>query len=298
MAGPSAKSGHLALAAYPAVGVVLTLAIFNVAGWGVRWADSLAIALLFCGIAFCCEFLGFALAIAAEHQWRNKRKDRFAVCVYSLAVCAIINVVSGDNAWTTFERTMLAPQSHNEQASLDHERGDYLSQIAEIDRQLDLARPPPQAAIGPQARGEAREVYGMEISRLQPRRERLQARLDVLPVVAAERHILEPSLVWIGFALIELMKALVLWGIGVGDIGAKVRSAIAGAALGAQEPGHIAPPTERGQIIDPPLPVELALEAANGRALLDQLVESNVVSMRDVASKHAARPRPGRRKAA
>lgn len=300
MAGPNTKPGVLALAAIPAVGVVLTLAVFNVAGWAVRWQEALAIALLFCGISFFCEFLGFALAIAAEHQIKAGRKDRFVVCVYSLAVCAIVNVGSGHNAWETFEGMMTAPQARIEQAGLDHERGAILSEIAGIDRQLDGARPAPQTALGPQSRAEAREVYQLEIARLQPRRERLQARLDAMPVVAPERHMIPPILVWIAFGLIEAMKALVLWGIGVGDIGARVRSAIAGAALSAQEAKDLAPPPERPLYVDAPLPQELVLDAGDGgRALLDKLVENNVVTMSDVASKHAARPRPGaRRKAA
>lgn len=296
MAGTSAKQTHLALATYPAAGMVLTLAVFNVAGWGVRWQDSLPIALLFCGVAFFCEFLGFCLAIAAEQQWIKGRKDRFAVCAYSLAVCAFVNVVSGDNAWTTFEAMMVAPAIQSEQRVIDRERGGYLEQIAEIDRQLDAARPAPQAALGPQSRGEARAVYGMEISRLQPIRERLQARLDQMPLVAPSRHIIEPWMVWIGFVAIEAMKALVLWGIGMGDIGARVRSALAGPILRAQDLGQTAPLEERPQVIDLEPTPDLALEG--GRALLDKLVASNVVSMRDVASKHAARPRPGRRKAA
>lgn len=296
MAGSGTKSGALALTAIPAGGVVLTFAVFNVAGWGVRWHDSWPIALLFCGLAFFSEFLGFALAIAAEKQWQAGKKRRVIVCIYSLMVCAFVNVVSGDNSWTTFETMMTAPQMRSEQTSIDRERRDYLGQIAAIDQQLESARPAPSATIGPQARAEARQVYELEIARLSPARTRLQARLDAMPIVAEERHIIAPWAVWAGFIAIEVMKALVLWGIGLGDIGARVRSVVAGAALSAQTPGHIAPPTERGEIID--TAIDLSLAQARGRALLDELVKSNVVSMTDVASKHAARPRPGRRKAA
>lgn len=296
MAGHSTKSGFLALAAIPASGVVLTFAVFNVAGWAVRWHDTQAIALLFCGLAFFSEFLGFALAIAAEKQWEAGKKRRFAVCVYSLAVCAFVNVVSGDNAWTTFETMMTAPQARAEQASIYNERRDYLNQIAAIDAQLEAARPAPDAAVGPQARAEARQVYQLEITRLNPDRARLQARLDAMPIVAPERHIIEPWMVWAGFIAIELMKALLLWGIGLGDIGASVRSAMAGPILAAQDLGQTREPPERPQILEPEVDEDLA--QAGGRALLDKLVADNVVSMRDVASKHAARPRPGRRKAA
>lgn len=299
MGAPNAKSGFLALAAIPAAGVVLAFAIFNVAGWGVRWHASLPIALLFCGVAFCTEFLGFALAIAAEKQWQAGKKKRVIVCLYALLVCAFVNVVSGDNAWTTFESMMTAPQVRTEQGDIDRERGDYLSQIAAIDQQLEAARPSPNGTMGPQARAEARQVYELEIARLSPARTRLQARLDALPIIAEARHIIEPWMVWAGFIAIEIMKALVLWGIGLGDIGAKVRSAVAGAALSAQTTGHIAPPQERGRIVDTALDLPyLSLAQARGRALLDKLVADNVVSMTDVASKHAARPRPGRRKAA
>lgn len=296
MGATSTKSGALALAAIPAGGVVLTFAVFNVAGWGVRWHDSWPIALLFCGLAFFSEFLGFALAIAAEKQYEAGKKKRVLVCLYSLAVCAFVNVVSGDNAWTTFESMMVRPQMRIEQTTIDRERHDYLDQIAAIDRQLQAARPAPDASIGPQARAEARQVYALEIQRLNPTRDRLQAHLDNMPLVAAESHIIAPWAVWIGFIAIELMKTLILWGIGLGDIGAKVRSTVASVALATQEVGNVAPPHERPEIISNDIPPEVAL--ARGRALLDQLVETNVVSMTDVASKHAARPRPGRRKAA
>lgn len=295
MAGPSATSERLVLTVVFAGGVVLTLAVFNVAGWAVTWKSSLALALLFCGVALFAEFLGFNLAIAAERQWAKKRKDRFAVCVYSLAVCAVVNVVSGHNAWTTFERMMLEPARQAEQRSLDRERGAYLDEIAALDRQLDAARPPPEAAVGPQARAEARRVYEIEIARQNPRRERLQGHLDALPVVAPERRIIAEWAVWLAFAAIELMKALVLWGVGAGDIGQRLRSAAAGVALGAQTPSEPAQAPERPAIIEPPLELDLALPA-QGRALLDKLVASNVVSMTDVASKHAARPRRRRKR--
>lgn len=293
MSAASTTRTPIALAVYPAAGVVLTLAVFNVAGWGVRWSANLWLALLFCGVAFFCEFLGLCLAMAAETQAVKKRWDRFAGAVFCLSVCATVNVVSGHNAWTTFEAAMLAPQIRQEQVDIDRSRADLLGQIAVIDRRLDAARPPPEAAIGPQSRAEARQVYQLEISRLQPSRNALQEHLNAMPMVAPDRRILPPWAVWAGFVAIELMKALVLWSVGFGDHANRLRSAAAGLALMAQEEKPRAPLPPPFEQHDEPLAL-----GVKGRKLLDQLVESNVVSMTDIASKHAARPRPGARRAA
>jgi hypothetical protein len=279
--------------------------------------------LLFCGIAFFSEGLAFVLAISVEKQWEKDRKKAIA-CIYSLLVCAAVNLVSGHNAWVEFEGRMLAEQTRAQQVQIDAERGQLLDMLAQIDAELAVARPPVDSALGPAARAEARELYQIEVNRLQPRRDDAQRRLDALPLVAEQSHIIDPTMVWIAFALLELMKAVVLWGVGVGgglaQVGAIVQNAAAAGALAAQTPkpapAPIEPPALRDEPpITPPAPVlaQRALEAEygppqpaqrptlpsnlEGRALLDVLVQSNVIDMRDISSKHASRPRPGRRKA-
>lgn len=309
---PSAKRDRIALlTALAAAGVVITLAIFNVAGWTVTWAGSTWLMLLFCGIAFFSEFLAFVLAVSVERQWKI-HKARAMACLYALAVCAAVNLVSGHNAWVEFESRMVAEQVRTEQARIDLERGQLLDDIAAIDAELAAARPALDAAMGPAARAEAREVYQIEVQRLQPRRDQIQARLDALPVVAPDRHIIEPWVVWVAFALLELMKAVVLWGVGIGfaQVSALVKDTGAAIAVAAQAPRPVETLPERPALRDEPPrvkePPRLAQEALakefgipedlSGRKLLDVLVESNVIDMRDISSKHASRPRPGRRK--
>lgn len=294
--------------ALAAAGVVVTLAIFNVSGWTATWKDAPELMWLFCGIAFFSEFLAFLLAVSIERQWKTHR-PRALACLYALLVCATVNLVSGHNAWTEFEGRMIESTRLAEQAQIDNERRDLLQNLAAIDAELAAARPAVGSALGPQNRAEARELYQIEVQRLSPRREQLQQRLDAIPLVAAERHIIHPVAVWIFFALIELMKAVVLWGVGIGfaQVGALVKQASAAGALLAQQPEAAPEPAQRPVLRDEPPALEpapvlaqKALErefgALKGRALLDALERSNVIDMRDVASKHASRPRPGRRK--
>lgn len=201
---------------FAAGGVVAALAAFNVAGWVLKWSDSFWLALLFCSVALCSEVLGFNMAISVERQIRDKRVDRATACIFALAVCGIVNVVSGHNAWTGFERMMFAPQVADEQREIDHARATLQLQIAGIDSQLLAARPPVEMNAGPAVREQTREVYQIEVSRLDPQRRAAQARLDAMPLAAPERHIASDPLVWTAFVLIEIMKATVLWGIGAG----------------------------------------------------------------------------------
>jgi hypothetical protein len=305
----SARRDRIALStALAAAGVVITLAIFNVSGWAVTWDNSFELKLLFCGIAFFSEFLAFLLAVSIERQWKDHR-PRAIACLYALLVCAAVNLVSGHNAWVEFEGRMVAADTLAEQARIDRERGQMLDVLAAIDAELAAARPSVDSALGPQNRAEARELYQIEVQRLSPRRDQVQRRLDALPLVAEERHIIEPWAVWVAFALLELMKAVVLWGVGIGfaQVGALVKQAGAAAALSAQEPKPAPEMIERPALRDDPPerkePVLVAQEllekefgGLKGRALLDVLEQNNVINMRDVSSKHASRPRPGRRK--
>lgn len=306
----SARKDRIALiTALAAFGVVITLAIFNVTGWIDTWKSAPALMLLFCGIAFFSEFLAFVLAVSVEKQW-GKHKKKALACIYSLLVCAAVNLVSGHNAWTQFESRMVAEQVRTQQAQIDSERGQILDTLAQIDGELAAARPSVDSSLGPASRAEARELYQIEVTRLQPRRDEAQRRLDALPIVAEERHIIDPIVVWIAFGLLELMKAVVLWGVGVGaglaQVGAIIQGAAAAGTLSALEPKSAPALDERPALRDePPRPAPaepIALDALKemgaGRALLDRLVESNVIDMRDISSKHASRPRPGRRKIA
>lgn len=308
----SARKDRIALiTALAAGGVVVTLAIFNVSGWVSTWKESPELMLLFCGIALFSEFLAFVLAVSVEKQWAKDRKKAVA-CIYSLLVCAAVNLVSGHNAWTEFEGRMVAGQVQAQQSQIDAERGQLLDVLAQIDRELAAARPSVQSTLGPAARAEARELYQIEVTRLQPRRDDAQRRLDSLPLVAEQRHIIDPTAVWVAFGLLELMKAVVLWGVGVGaglaQMSAIVQGAAAASALAAQRPDAKVELAERPALRDeppPPEPVQkVALKALSdlkgveGRALLDRLIADNVIDMRDIASKHASRPRPGRRKTA
>lgn len=298
------------MTALAAAGVVITLAIFNVSGWTATWREAPELMLLFCGIAFFSEFLAFLLAVSIERQWKTHR-PRAIACLYALLVCAAVNLVSGHNAWTEFEGRMIESTRRAEQTQIDAERTGLLQDLAAIDAELATARPSVDASLGPQSRAEARELYQIEVQRLSPRRDQIQRRLDALPVVAPERHIIDPIAVWVFFALIELMKAVVLWGVGIGfaQVSALVRQVGMAGALSALEPETVPEPTQRPALRDEPPALEpapvlaqKALErefgALKGRALLDALEKSNVIDMRDVASKHASRPRPGRRKEA
>lgn len=319
----SARKDRIALCtALAAAGVVITLAIFNVSGWTATWKEAPELMWLFCGIAFFSEFLAFLLAVSIERQW-EKHKPRAIACLYALLVCAAVNLVSGHNAWTEFEGRMIESTRVAEQAQIDSERADLLQNLATIDAELAAARPGVGAAIGPQSRAEARQLYEIEVQRLSPRRDQIQARLDAIPLVAPERHIIDPIAVWVFFALIELMKAVVLWGVGIGfgQVSALVKQVGAAGALAALEPKAAPEVIERPALRDEPpaLPKEPVLaqraleqeasdlkgaalllavqrEFGNGRTLLDALEQSNVIDMSAVASKHASRPRPGRRK--
>lgn len=197
-------------------GVVAALAVFNVAGWVITWADSIAFAVLFSAIALSSEVLGFNLAISVERQWRDKRRAAALACGYALAICMIVNLVSGHNAWLEFERIMFAPQVSAAQADIDQSRARLQLEIAAIDAHIERARPPVDMAAGPLARAEARRVYELELNRFAPQRAAAQARLDAEPVAAAQRHIVPDWVVWVVFGLIEVMKAMVLWAIGAG----------------------------------------------------------------------------------
>lgn len=305
----SARKDRIALiTALAGGGVVATLAIFNVTGWIDTWQGSPALMLLFCGVAFFSEFLAFVLAVSIERQWKTHR-PRAIACLYSLLVCAAVNLVSGHNAWTEFEGRMVASDLRAQQEQIDNERRDLLQDLAAIDAELSAARPSVDSSLGPQNRAEARELYQIEVQRLTPRRDQVQSRLDALPIVAPERHIIDPIVVWIAFGLLELMKAVVLYGVGFGfaQVGAFVQQASAAGALLAQQPERAPEPVQRPALQDEPPALEPAPVLAQralekefgglkGRALLDLLEQSNVIDMRDVSSKHASRPRPGRRK--
>lgn len=305
----SARKDRIALlTALAAGGVVVTLAVFNVWGWTLTWKDAPALMGLFCGVAFFSEFLAFLLAVSIERQWKQ-HKQRAIACLYALLVCAAVNLVSGHNAWTEFESRMVASDMRAEQSQIDAERAELLDVLASLDAELAAARPAPASALGPAARAEARELYQIEVTRLSPRRDQAQRRLDALPLVAPERHVIDPVAVWIAFGLLELMKAVILWGVGFGfaQVGALVKEAAAAGALATLEPKPAPAPVERPALRepqplrkDPPRVAQDLLErefgGLKGRALLDALEQSNVIDMRDVSSKHASRPRPGRRK--
>lgn len=196
--------------------IVGALALFNIAGWVITWANSLAFAVLFSAIALASEILGFNLAISIERQWRDKRRSAALACAYALAICMVVNLVSGHNAWLTFERAMFAPQVAAEQAEIDTARARLQLELASIDSQIAAARPPIAMQAGPQGRAEARRVYELEVQRLAPQRAAAQARLDAEPVAAPERHVAPDWAVWALFASIEIMKAVLLWAIGAG----------------------------------------------------------------------------------
>lgn len=215
---------------------VAALAVFNVAGWVVSWRDSLAFAALFAGVALTAEVLGFNLAISIERQWRDKRRAAALAAGYSLAVCMLINLASGHNAWIAFERAMFAPQVAAAQAEIDQRRARLLTEIAAIDQQIQAARPPVTMDAGPRGRAEARQVYELEIARLNPRRAQAQAALDAAPILAHERHVAPDWAVWALFAAIEAVKSLVLWAIGKGATAVAPTVAAGRKALAPENP--------------------------------------------------------------
>lgn len=238
-------------------GVVAFLAAFNLAGWVVTWENSIALMVLFAGVALCAEVLGFNLAVSIERQWRDKRRAPALAAAFSLAVCAAINLTSGHNAWLEFERLMFAPQVRAEQTEIDARRANLQIEIAAIDAQLDAARPPIRMEAGPQGRAEARRVYEMEVARLAPQRDAAQAKLDAAPITAPARHIAPDWSVWVLFGLIEAMKATVLWAIGAGL--SRTDTGPAGAAGGADTLSTAAnTPPQKRRPIDPAVAEEIA----------------------------------------
>lgn len=224
-ASPPPTKERILITVVAAGGVVLTFGVFNVAGWAVRWADSIALALLFCGVALFAEVLGVNLAISIERALRRPRRfDRAAGCLFALAVCAIVNGVSGHNAWTTFERQMFAPQVAAEQAEIDARRAPMLLELAEAKAQAARLNEQVLAITetgraenwpGDRVRLQAAPLLPLLTAARADAADK-QAKLDAMPLVAPERRIAADWTVWAFFIAIELMKATVLWAVGAG----------------------------------------------------------------------------------
>lgn len=270
----SPPSERIGVTVFAAGGVVAAMVAFNVGGWLFTWQESLPMLLLFVGVSLFSEVLGFNMAISVERAFRQRRTGAALACGYVLAVCMAVNAVSGHNAWTEFEQAMFAPEARAAQTEIDARRARLQLSIAEIDRQIDAARPPVAMDAGPQGRAEARRVYEMELARLQPMRDLAQQRLDAEPVTASTRRIAPDWLVWLVFGAIQIMTSIVLWAIGAGQARRK-------SAAGTVDPL----PTGTAGTADPSL--EGTAATVSPRRAIDPVIAEEIEFLRGVRPEYA-----------
>lgn len=194
--------------------LMLALAVYNVAAY-------LSAGLVFmAAVAAACELIGFVMAIVVEVAFKDKRYISAAGCGGILLACAAFNVHGGEHAWQRDEwlKADLARQAAQER--LDDQRSEALAMVARAEeaiRRYDHLLPDPTTNSYRQA--EARTSW--EATTLADRRvrDRAQANLDALPVVAAMPAVEEPSpVVAMGFGIAEIIKALGLYFCGFGAL--------------------------------------------------------------------------------
>jgi hypothetical protein len=236
-------------------GLILTLALWNIAGWALTYGQILWAAVLVCLLAFFSEVLAANQAIEAERNWDKARAKAFGNLA-ALLVFGAINTAGSHNAWHQFEALLLAPvhraqlQAYETQlATLNQDLADAETRVQELERRIDsLPTPDPRDITSrQQAAAEFYQVlYQPLADRLAAARTDLTKAEQSIEDLTPERTELLPSwAVWFGFGALELVKAIGFWALSNRRIGFvfPITPTMAGSALVRCRPDRRKKPT-------------------------------------------------------
>ncbi len=187
-------------------GLSVQLAVFNSHGWLDRGLPLLAV------LAVITEALAFVMAVCVEGSGRWYKA---LVCALILIGCESFNAAGSDMAWNSSQQPRLEHQRNAVQTALDASRAALLQTIAEAQARIDRVPLPSQDTFAVRQR-EQRTMWEAATADDRQTKQRAQASLDQMPVVAAEpAPIFAPEIVWAFLVFLGFAKSLGLWAIGL-----------------------------------------------------------------------------------
>lgn len=195
--------------------LTVQLATFNANGWHTRELDLLAV------LAVITEALAFVMAVCVEGAGKWYKA---LACALILIGCESFNAAGSHMAWDTSQAPRLEATHNAEQSALDASR--HVLQQTIVDAQARIDRVPlPLRDTFAVRQSEQRTMWEAATADDRATKQRAQALLDSMPVVAAEpAPIFAPWIVWAFLVFLGFAKSLGLWAIGLSV--AKQRSEI------------------------------------------------------------------------
>lgn len=187
-------------------GLSVQLATFNATGWMARGLPLLAT------LAIITEALAFVMAVCVEGA---NRWHKALACALILIGAEAFNAMGSDMAWNATQQPRLEATRNAAQSALDASRQALLQTIAEAQARIDRVPLPSQDTFAVRQR-EQRTMWEAATADDRQTKQRAQASLDQMPVVAAEpAPLFAPQVVWAFLIFLGFAKSLGLWAIGL-----------------------------------------------------------------------------------